>query len=158
MSYWGRCMWVQSKDILPHHAFDGLIGLAVVFGALFLIVFDQDFAIYREIDELAYGHSLIYFDWLLDGDLEGPVAAEADVAFAGGGMDIDAEAAGGGFAFEEGDMGMGFGIFLGDAEIKNMWINTNPSSGISKYSISLCFFASRICSRYVASHFPRWTS
>jgi hypothetical protein len=112
----------RSEHILPHHAFDRLVGLAVVFGVLFLVVFDQDVAIYREIDELTYGHSLIYLNGLFDGDLECPVAAEADVAFAGGSVDIDAETAGRGFPFEEGDVGMGFRIFLRGAEVENVRI------------------------------------
>ncbi len=91
--------WVEPgprllKGVLPHHAFNRFIGLAIVLGILLLVVFDHDLSVHRKIDELTDGHALVDLYRLLDGDLEGPVAAEADVTFARGGVDIDAEAAG----------------------------------------------------------------
>src|SRR6185437_3472858 len=104
----------------PHHAFDRLVGLTVIFRIFFLVVFHHDLAFDGKIDELSYWHTLIDLHRLLYRDLEGPVAAKADVPFASGGMDIDTQAAGGGFAFEEWDVGMGLRIFMGHAQIKDM--------------------------------------
>jgi hypothetical protein len=109
---------VLLESILPHHALDGLVGLAVVFSVLFLIVFDHDLAIHGEVDQLSDGHAFIDLYRLFDRDFQGPVAAEAYISFTGGRMDIDTQPAGGGFPFQEGDMGVCFGIFLGDAEVK----------------------------------------
>src|SRR5580704_3097305 len=76
------------KGVFPHHTLDRLFGLAVVFGVLFLVVFDHDLTFYREIDKLSYWHSFVDFYGLLDRDFEGPMAAEAYIPFAGCCMDI----------------------------------------------------------------------
>ncbi len=133
--------------VFPHHAFDGFVYLTRIFGVFFLVVADFDGAEDGEVDELADGHAGINADGLFDGDLEGPVAAEADVAFAGGGVDVNAKAAGGGLAFQEGNVGVGFGVFEGDAEVEDVWVEDEAFGGISKCSIWLCFLASRMCSR-----------
>src|ERR1700737_972914 len=99
-----------SELILPHHALDGLIDLAAVFGIFFLVVTDQDLSIYREIDKLSYGHALIDLHRLFHGDLQGPVTPKSYVTLAGCGMDIDAQAAGRGFPFQERNMCMGLRI------------------------------------------------
>src|ERR1700748_703477 len=79
------------ENILPHHAFDGFIGLAIVFGIRLLVVFDEYFSVYGEIDQLADGHVLIDLYRLFDRYFEGPVAAETYISLAGRRVNIDAQ-------------------------------------------------------------------
>ena len=110
------------KGVLPHHAFYGFIGLAIVLGILLLVVFDHDLSIYGKIDELTDGHAFVDLYRLFDGDLEGPVAAKADIAFPCRGVNVDAQPACRRLALQEGYMGVGFGIFVGYPQVKDVWI------------------------------------
>ena len=81
----------SSELVLPHHAFYGSVGLTTIFSICFLIVFDVNFTFNREVDQLAYWHSMIYFYRLLYGDLQRPVSAKTNIPFSGSGMYINAK-------------------------------------------------------------------
>jgi len=66
----------RTTIILPHHALDGLIDLAAVFGVLLLIVFDFDLSVHGEVDELSHGHMLIDLHRLLHRDLRASSCAD----------------------------------------------------------------------------------
>lgn len=82
------------KPILPHHAFNRFVWLSAVFGILFLVVFDFDFAFNREINQLANRHTMVNFYRLFHRNLQRPVSAEANIALARSGMDINAKPSG----------------------------------------------------------------
>ena len=82
------------KFILPHHALDGFIGLTAVFSIFLLTVLGLDLSFNWEVDQLTYGHTFVDLYRLFNGDLQCPVAAEANIAFPCRRMDIDSQAPG----------------------------------------------------------------
>src|SRR5438045_6829302 len=97
------------KFVLPHHTLDRLVRLTAIFRVFLFIVFDGNFAIRREIDQLPDRHTLIHFYRLLDRDLQCPVTTEPNITFAGRGMYIDPESTCRRFAFKKRYMSMSFG-------------------------------------------------
>lgn len=97
-----------------------MVGLAAVLGVFLFVVFYFNVSIYRKINKLAYRHARIHTHGLLYRNLQRPVAAKAHVAFAGRGMNVNAQAACGRFAFKKRHVRMRFGVFRRHAEIKHV--------------------------------------
>ena len=108
--------------VLPHHAFYRAVGLATVLGICLLVVLDLDLSVNGEVDQLSNGHAAVDLYRLLNRDLQCPVAAESNIALAGGSMDVDTQSTGGRLSFKEGYVRMCFGVFLGNAQVEYMGI------------------------------------
>ncbi len=90
---WGSLLSARSLKgselVLPHHALNRAIGLVAVLGIFLFVVGHLNRTLHRKIDQLSDRHALVYFDRLLYGDLQRPVATKAHITFASRCMNID---------------------------------------------------------------------
>ena len=129
----GKRSWSGSRQalkfILPHHALHRFIGALVVFGILFLIVVIEDLSVDSEVDELANGHTCVDAHGVGAGYLQCPGVAEADIALAGSGVDVDAESAYARLALKERNGVVGFCILFRNPQIKRIGMEHKPAFG-----------------------------
>ena len=91
----------------------------IVFCRDLFVVHGFDVALDVKVNELPDWHGGVDAYGLGNRNLERPVIAEADVALACRGMDIDTQASDTGFAFEEGHVLVRLGVLEGRAEISD---------------------------------------
>ncbi len=108
------------KFVFEHHRLHWQWRLGVVLGRLLGVVGGEDFSLDQKIDELSNGHAIVDANGLFDRNLECPVVAETHIAFAGGGVNVDAETANAGFSFEERDRSVAFCVFDGGAKVVDL--------------------------------------